>query len=43
MKLKFLTQGRASKNQHRLKDKIENKKYKLQKEEKFKKKKRKKR
>jgi len=43
MKLKFLTQGRASKYQHRLKDKIENKKYKLQKEEKFKKKKRKKR
>jgi len=42
MKLKFLTQGRASKYQHRLKDKIENKKYKLQKEEKLKKKKRKK-
>jgi len=43
MKLKFLTQGQASKDQHGLKQKIEKKKYKLQKEEKLKKKKRKKR
>ena len=43
MKLKFITQGQASKYQHRLKEKIEKKKYKLQKEEKLKKKKRKKR
>jgi len=43
MKFKFLTQGQASKDQHRLKEKIEKKKYKLQKEEKLKKKKRKKR
>jgi len=41
MKLKFMTQGQASKDQHR--QKIEKKKYKLQKEEKLKKKKRKKR
>ena len=43
MKFKFMTQGQASKDQHRLKEKIQKKKYKLQKEEKFKKKKRKKR
>ena len=43
MKLKFMTQGQASKDQHRLKEKIQKKKYKLQKEEKLKKKKRKKR
>jgi len=43
MKLKFMTQGQASKNQHRLKEEIQNKKYKLQKEEQLKKKKRKKR
>jgi len=43
MKLKFMTQGQSSKDQHRLKEKIEKKKYKLQKEEKLKKKKRKKR
>jgi len=43
MKLKFMTQGQSSKDQHRLKEKIENKKYKQQKEEKLRKKKRKKR
>ena len=43
MKLKFMTPGQASKDQHRLKEKIENKKYKQQKEEKLRKKKRKKR
>ena len=43
MKLKFMTQGQASKDQHRLKEKIEKKKYKLQKEGKLKKNKRKKR
>ena len=43
MKLKFMTQGQASKDQHWLKEKIEKKKYKLQKEETLKKKKRKKR
>ena len=43
MKLKFMTQGQASKDQQRLKEKIQKKKYKLQKEEKLKKKKRKKR
>ena len=43
MKLKFMTQRQASKDQHRLKEKIEKKKYKLQKEEKLKEKKRKKR
>ena len=43
MKLKFMTQEQASKDQHRLKEKIQKKKYKLQKEEKLKKKKRKKR
>jgi len=43
MNFKFMTQGQASKYQHRLKEKIEKKKYKLQKEEKLKKKKRKKR
>ena len=43
MKLKFMTPRQASKDQHRLKQKIEKKKYKLQKEEKLKKKKRKKR
>jgi len=43
MRLKFMTQGQASKDQHRLKEKIEQKKYKLQKEGKLKKKKRKKR
>jgi len=42
MKLKFMTQKQASKDQHRRKEKIENKKYKLQKEGKLKKKKRKK-
>ena len=41
MKLKFMTQGQASKDQHRLKEKIQKKKYKLHKEEKLKKKKRK--
>jgi len=46
MKLKFMTPRQASKDQHRLKEKIEikrikKKKYKLQKEGKFKKKKRK--
>jgi len=43
MKFKFMTQGHASKDQHRLKEKIQKKKYKLQKEGKLKKKKRKKR
>jgi len=43
MNFKFMTQGQASKYQHRLKEKIEKKKYKLQKEQKLKKKKRKKR
>ena len=43
MKLKFMTPRQASKDQHRLKEKIQKKKYKLQKEEKLKKKKRKKR
>ena len=43
MRLKFMTPRQASKDQHRLKEKIEKKKYKLQKEEKLKKKKRKKR
>jgi len=43
MKLKFMTQGQASKDQHWLQEKIEKKKYKLQKEEKLQKKKRKKR
>jgi len=42
MRLKFMTSKQASKDQHRLKEKIEKKKYKLQKEEKLKKKKRKK-
>ena len=41
MKLKFITPSQASKDQHRLKEKIEKKKYKLQKEGKLKKKKRK--
>jgi len=43
MKLKFMTPRQASKDQHRLKEKIQNKKYKLQKEGKLEKKKRKKR
>jgi len=43
MMLKFTTPRQASKDQHRLKEKIEKKKYKLQKEEKLKKKKKKKR
>jgi len=43
MKFKVMTQGQASKDQHRLKEKIQKKKYKLQKEEKLRKKKRKKR
>ena len=43
MKLKFMTQGQPSKDQHRLKEKIEKKKYKLQMEATLKKKKRKKR
>ena len=43
MKLKFMTQGQAGKDQHRLKEKIEKKKYKLQKKEKLKKNKRKRR
>ena len=43
MNFKFMTKGQASKDQHRLKEKIEKKKYKLQKEEKLKKKKREKR
>ena len=38
-----MTQGQASKDHHRLKEKIQKKKYKLQKEEKLKKKKSKKR
>ena len=38
-----MTQGQASKDQHWLQEKIEKKKYKLQKEEKLQKKKRKKR
>ena len=42
MRLKFMTSKQASKDQHRLKEKIEKKKYKLQKEGKLKKKKRKK-
>jgi len=43
MKFKFMTPSQASKDQHRLREKVEKKKYKLQKEEKLKKKKRKKR
>ena len=43
MKLKFVTPRQASKDQHMLKENIGKKKYKLQKEEKLKKKKRKKR
>ena len=43
MKLKFMTQGQSIKDQHRLKEKIEKKKYTLQKEKKLKKKKGKKR
>jgi len=43
MKLKFMIQGQASKDQHRLKEKIQKKKYKLQEGGKLKKKKRKKR
>ena len=43
MKYKFMTQGQSSKDQQRVKEKIDKKKYKLQKEEKLKKKKRKKR
>jgi len=43
MKLKFMTEGQAGKDQHRLKEKIEKKKDKLQKKEKLKKNKRKKR
>jgi len=39
MKFKFMTQGQASKDQHRLKKNIQKKKYKLQKEEKLKKRK----
>ena len=39
MKFKFLTQGQASKDQHRLKEKKQKKKYKLQKEGKLKKRK----
>jgi len=42
MKLQFMAPREASKDQHRLKEEIENKKYKLQKEGKLKKKKRKK-
>jgi len=42
MKLKFMTPRQASKDQHRLKEKIEKEKYKLQKEGILKKKKRKK-
>jgi len=42
-KLKFLTPKQARKDQHRLKEKIEKRKYKLQKQGKLKKKKRKKR
>ena len=41
MKFKFMTPKQASKDQYRLKEKIQKKKYKLQKEEKLKKKKRK--
>ena len=43
MKFKFMTHGQSSKDQHRLKEKIEKKKYKQHKEEKLRKKKRKKR
>jgi len=43
MKLKFMTPRQASKDQDRLKEKIEKEKYKLQKEGKMKKKKRRKR
>jgi len=43
MKLKFMTPRQASKDQDRLKEKIEKEKYKLQKERKMKKKKRRKR
>jgi len=43
MKFKFMTPRQANKDQHRLKEKIEKKKYKLQKEGKLKKNKRKKR
>ena len=43
MKLKFTTPRQASKDQHRLKEEIEKEKYKLQKEGKMKKKKRRKR
>ena len=43
MKLQFMTPRQASKDQHKLKEKIENKKYKMQKQGKLKKKKRKKR
>jgi len=39
MKFKFMIQGQASKDQDRLKEKIQKKKYKLQKEEKLKKRK----
>jgi len=39
MKFKFMTQGQAIKDQHRLKKNIQKKKYKLQKEEKLKKRK----
>jgi len=42
MKLQFMAPREASKDQHRLKEEIENMKYKLQKEGKLKKKKRKK-
>jgi len=34
MRLKFMTPRQASKDEHKLKEKIEKKKYKLQKEEK---------
>jgi len=43
MRLKFMTPRQASKDQHRLNEKIEKKNYKLQKEGKLKKEKRKKR
>jgi len=43
MKLKIMTPRQVSNDQHRLKEKIEKKKYEVQKEEKLKKKKRKKR
>jgi len=43
MRLKFMTPRQASKDRHRLKEKIEKKRYKLQKEGKLKKNKRKKR